>query len=121
MRFNRRKKRIEPYLRILDSRWDNQIYKNLHAAGYWLNPSNQFNTTEIAKRWQTISGLLDVIEKYSYGNPTLQSKLTSGMKLFRNAKSDFGKKSAINDREAMLPGKKTVLIFTLVVISFFLH
>ena len=41
------------------------------------------------KHRQTISGLLDVIEKYSYENPTLQSKLTSEMKLFRNAEGDL--------------------------------
>ena len=69
------------------------------------------------KHRQTISGLLDVIEKYSYENPTLQSKLTSEMKLFRNAECDFGRKSAINDREAMFSSKKTILI--LVYLSFF--
>ena len=88
-RSKRRKKRIEPYLRILNSWWDNQLYKNLHVASYWLNPSNQFNTTKMEKHRQTISGLLDVIEKYSYENPTLQSKLTSEMKLFRNAEGDL--------------------------------
>lgn len=38
--------------------------------------------------------LLDVIEKYAYGNPDLRSKLTSEMRLFRNAKGDFGRASA---------------------------
>jgi hypothetical protein len=72
----------------------------------------------MTKHRQTISGLLDVIKKYCYGNPTSQSKLTSKMKLFRNAEGDFGRISAINDREAMLPGKKKILIFTLVVFFF---
>ena len=54
-RFRRRKKRIEPYLRIVESRWDKQLYKNLHAAGYWLNPSNPSSVTKMAKHKQTIS------------------------------------------------------------------
>ncbi len=116
-RFKRRKKIIEPYLRILDSRQDNQLYKNIHAAGYWFNPCNQFNIIEMTKHKQTISGLLDVIKKYCYGNPTSQSKLTSKMKFFRNAEGDFGRISTIN--EVMLPGKKKILIFTLVFFFFF--
>jgi hypothetical protein len=70
------------------------------------------------KHRQTVSGLLDVIKKYSYENPTLESKLTSEMKLFRNAEGDFGRKSAINGREAMFSSKKTILILSLVVIFF---
>ncbi|XLR31743.1 hypothetical protein S83_059643, partial [Arachis hypogaea] len=33
-RFRRRKKIVEPYLKILDTRWDSQLKRNLHAAGY---------------------------------------------------------------------------------------
>ncbi|XP_058742685.1 uncharacterized protein LOC131615227 [Vicia villosa] len=32
-RFRRNKLKVEPYLKILDNRWDAQLYKNLHAAG----------------------------------------------------------------------------------------
>ncbi|KAL9660037.1 hypothetical protein QQ045_024847 [Rhodiola kirilowii] len=33
-RFRRNKKKVEPYLEILDKRWDLQLRKNLHSAGY---------------------------------------------------------------------------------------
>jgi hypothetical protein len=46
----------------------------------------------------TIFRLLDVVEKYSNGNATLLSKLTSEMKLLRNAEHDFGRVSVRNDR-----------------------
>ncbi|PNX59076.1 hypothetical protein L195_g051232, partial [Trifolium pratense] len=42
-RFKRNKMKVEPYLKILDNRWDAQLRKNLHAAGYWLNPSCRFS------------------------------------------------------------------------------
>ncbi|KAL9673763.1 hypothetical protein QQ045_030025 [Rhodiola kirilowii] len=45
-RFRRNKKKIEPYLEILDRHWDLQLRKNLHAAGYWLNLAIQFNNDE---------------------------------------------------------------------------
>ena len=91
-------------MKIIDSRWDRQLHKNLHADGYWLNLSNQYNTVEMEKHKQTISGLLDVIESYAYGNPTLRSKLTNEMKLFKNVEGDFGRVTAISDRHTMLPG-----------------
>ena len=89
---------------IIDSRWDNQLHKNVHATGFWLNPACQYNSTELGKHRYTTSGLLDVIEKYSYGNPDLMSHLTSKMKLVRKTEGDFGRFSAIRDRNAMLPG-----------------
>ncbi|XVE98465.1 hypothetical protein REPUB_Repub03eG0109000 [Reevesia pubescens] len=100
--FQKRKKRVEPYLTILDSQWDRQLHKNLHAASYWLNPKNQYNNTEMTKHKHTISGLLDVIEKYSHGNSNLRSQLTSKIKLFRTAQGDFGRRSAVSDRNSML-------------------
>nr|XP_025703529.1 uncharacterized protein LOC112805350 [Arachis hypogaea] len=62
-RFHKRKRVVEPYLKILDSRWDLQLKRNLHAAGYWLNPAFRFNSAEFDKHKDTISGLLDVIER----------------------------------------------------------
>jgi hypothetical protein len=56
----------------------------------------------------TISGLLDVIEKYA-NNVILLSKLTSEMKLFRNTKHDFSRVSARNDRTLLPQG---ILLFS---------
>ncbi|XP_057502292.1 uncharacterized protein LOC130786087 [Actinidia eriantha] len=77
--------------------------KNLHPASFWFNPSYQYNPFEMAKHRKTTSDLLDVIEKYAYGNPTLRSKLTKEIKLFRNAEQDFGRVSSVSDRNVMLP------------------
>lgn len=103
-RFARREKIVDPYLRIIDSRWDSQLHKNLHVAGFWLNPCYQYNSIELEKHRHMTSGLLDVIERYSHGNPDLMSNLTREMKLFRKAKGDFGRVSTIRDRDVMLPG-----------------
>ncbi|XP_073114865.1 uncharacterized protein [Elaeis guineensis] len=102
-RFRRRKIVVEPYLRIVDSRWDLQLHQNLHAAGFWLNPCFQYDSELMDKHPRSVSGLLDVIERYSFGNPTLQENLTNEMRLFRNAENDFGRSSAINDRSRLAP------------------
>ena len=31
-------------LEYMDARWDKHFDKNLHAAGFWFNPNNQYNT-----------------------------------------------------------------------------
>ncbi|XP_072076791.1 uncharacterized protein [Arachis hypogaea] len=102
-RFQRRKKIVEPYLKILDTRWDSQLKKNLHAAGYWLNPAFLFNANEFEKHKQTTSGLVDVIEKYAYGDLELNSKLTSEMRIYKNAEDDFGRQSALHERSTVMP------------------
>ncbi|CAA3006185.1 uncharacterized protein LOC111412634 [Olea europaea subsp. europaea] len=102
-RFQRRKNRVAPYLQIIQNRWDSQLRKNLHATEYWLNPSFQYNNPDMENHKQTISGLLDVIERYTYGQPNLRSKLTSEMRLFRQAHGDLGRLSAVADRHRMSP------------------
>ncbi|XLR14418.1 hypothetical protein S83_042356, partial [Arachis hypogaea] len=52
---------------------------------------------------QTTSGLLDVIEKYAFGDPELNSKLTSKMRIYKNAEDDFGKQSALRERSTVMP------------------
>ncbi|XLR10982.1 hypothetical protein S83_038920, partial [Arachis hypogaea] len=68
---------VDPYLRILD--------------------------TQFEKNKQMTSGLLDVIEKYVYGYPNLNSKLTSEMKIFKNVEQDFERYFAIHERSIIMP------------------
>ncbi|XP_057734119.1 uncharacterized protein LOC130949409 [Arachis stenosperma] len=104
-RFQRRKKIVEPYLKILDTHWDSQLQKNLHAIGYWLNSAFRFNADEFEKYKQTTSGLLDVIEKYAYGELELNSKLTSELRIYKNAEDDFRRQSALRERSTVMPNQ----------------
>jgi len=85
------------------------LYRKLYAAGFWLNPRFQYDVNLMDRYINTISGLLDDVEKYANGNAILLSKLTSEMKLFRNAEHDFGRVSAKNDRTFLPPG---ILLFS---------
>ncbi|XP_057425784.1 uncharacterized protein LOC130719161 [Lotus japonicus] len=98
-RFQRNKKKVEPYLKTIDNRWDSQLRKNIHATGYWLNPGCWFNRDEFEKHESTISGLLDDIDRYSSGDTELNDKLTSEKRLFKDAELDFGRQSVIRERK----------------------
>ncbi|XP_052305043.1 uncharacterized protein LOC112325050 [Populus trichocarpa] len=102
-RFQKRKARVKPFIDIINNRWDGQLYRNLYAAAFWLNSRFQYDANIMDKHMSTISGLLDVFEKYAHGNLPLQNKITSEIKLFRNAEHDFGRASAINNRTLMPP------------------
>jgi len=96
-RFQKIKARVKPFIDIINNRWDEQLYRNLYASTFWLNPQFQYDANIMDKHMSTISGLLDVLEKYAHRNLPLQSKITSEMKLFRNVEHDFGRASAINN------------------------
>ena len=64
-RFQRKKKFVRPFLEYIDAWWDKHFDKNLHAAGFWFNPNNQYNDELREKYNFTTSGVLDVIEKYA--------------------------------------------------------
>ncbi|XLR24038.1 hypothetical protein S83_051938, partial [Arachis hypogaea] len=86
-------------LRIVDSE-DRASTGFLYQAIYkvreeMLNPAFRFNAGEFEKHKQTTSGLLNVIKRYAYGDADLNYKLTSEIRIFKNAKQDFGRQSAI--------------------------
>jgi hypothetical protein len=104
-----RKELVRPYLEYIDARWDKHFDKNLHAAGFWLNPNNQYNEESRDKYNFTTSGVLDVIEKYAGRDVALRSSLTREMRIFRLGEGDFGRSTAKNDRQHMPAGNALVL------------
>ena len=103
-RFQKKRARVQPFMDIINNRWDGQLYRNLYAATFWLNPRFQYDANIMDKHISTISGLLSVLEKHAHGNLPLQSKITIEMKLFRNVEHDFGRASTINNHTFMPPG-----------------
>ncbi|XP_058746999.1 uncharacterized protein LOC131619985 [Vicia villosa] len=76
-RFRRNKLKVEPYLKILDNRWDAQLRKNLHAAGYWLNPFCKFDP------------------EYEKTSPPPKA-------FWMSLKSSFGRTTAVENRDEVL-------------------
>jgi len=74
---------VEPYLEVLDRRWDSQLCKDLHVAGYWLNSACRFNAEEFKKHRNTQSSILKLIDSYTLGDLELQDKLNEGMRIYK--------------------------------------
>ncbi|XP_023909492.1 uncharacterized protein LOC112021156 [Quercus suber] len=75
-KFKDKKRLWEPYVNIIKDHWDNQFYRNIHAAAYWLNPAFQYDSSTLNKRLETQSVMTDVIEsKISAGRLKLVEKL----------------------------------------------
>lgn len=109
-RFQRKKKAIQQNIvNAIEARWDKHINKNLHVAGFWFNPINQYDEELMSKYHTTTFGVLDCIERYATKDPALSKALTTRMRIFRNAEGDFGRVTTINDRYTMLPGPKSAL------------
>jgi hypothetical protein len=65
-RFQKRKPRVKPFININNNRWDEKFYRSLYTAVFWLNPRFQYDANIMDKHMSTISGLLDVLEKYAH-------------------------------------------------------
>ncbi|KAH1189813.1 hypothetical protein GmHk_20G057514 [Glycine max] len=99
--FKRNKRKVEPYLEVLDRRWDSQLQKNLHVAGYWLNPTCRFNVEEFEKHRNTQSDILELIDRYTHEDLELQDKLNEGMRIYKNSEGDFARRVAIHERNTI--------------------
>ncbi|KAL5190453.1 hypothetical protein HKD37_04G009890 [Glycine soja] len=96
-RFRRNKRKMEPYLEVLDRHWDSQLHKDLYATGYWLNPACRFNAKEFEKHRNTQSGILELIDRYTHGDLELPDKLNEGMRIYKNSGGDFARRAAIRE------------------------
>lgn len=49
--------------------WDRQLNKNLFTIGFWLNLAFEYRTNNVRTQ-QTMSNMINVIDKYVVGNPS---------------------------------------------------
>ncbi|KAK4594044.1 hypothetical protein RGQ29_017929 [Quercus rubra] len=98
--FKDKKRLWEPYVNIIKDRWDNQFYRDIHAAAYWLNPAFQYDSSTLNKRLETQSAMTDVIEsKVSVG----RLKLVEELRLFREREQTFGTQLAQESAKTSQP------------------
>ncbi|WJX12624.1 hypothetical protein P8452_03100 [Trifolium repens] len=57
--YNNKKKSYKPIWDIIDKRWDKQLHRPLHAAGYFLNPKLTKKKVERRRRELTIDDFQD--------------------------------------------------------------
>eukprot|EP00253_Pinus_taeda_P007879 PITA_07879 len=94
-----------PIWTIVDERWNNQLHRPIHAAGYFLNPRYHYKAMETgALRGEVRDGLIDYIDRMI---PLVSDQLEIHRQVttFSNASGTFGKNLAKFTREVDEPAQ----------------
>eukprot|EP00253_Pinus_taeda_P007989 PITA_07989 len=94
-----------PIWEIIDERWNNQLHRPIHAAGYFLNPHYHYKAKESGVlRGEVRDGLIDCIDRMislEFDQLEIHRQVTT----FSNASGTFGKNLAKIAREADEPAQ----------------
>eukprot|EP00253_Pinus_taeda_P012563 PITA_12563 len=94
-----------PIWAIIDERWNNQLHRPIHAAGYFLNPQYHYKAKESgALRGEVRDGLIDCID-CMIPLESDQREIHRHVTTFNNASGTFGKNLAKIAREADEPAQ----------------
>ncbi|GKU96674.1 hypothetical protein SLEP1_g9886 [Rubroshorea leprosula] len=99
--FNNRLSQYMPYIKVIDARWDKQLYSPLHSAGCFLNPGIYFRLgfnkqTAITRGlFNTLTTLIPDEEK--------QDLISSQLEEYKKATGTFRMSLAIRQREKLNP------------------
>ena len=61
--FNEKKEKYSEVFKIIDDRWESQLHRPLHAAGYYLNPEFFYSHTDISQEEEVMSGLYKALQR----------------------------------------------------------
>ncbi|XP_052187694.1 uncharacterized protein LOC127798276 [Diospyros lotus] len=100
--FNGDEKKYAPIFQIIDNRWDVQLHRPLHAAGWYLNPEYFYKAEHIDP--EIMNGLYECIRKL---NPDIkvQDQIDAELSMYNNADGFFGNYMAIRKRAEKSPAE----------------
>ncbi|KAL6559734.1 hypothetical protein OROGR_004851 [Orobanche gracilis] len=87
---------------IIDNRWDCQLHRPLHAAGYYLNPAYYYKNGEVEKDAEVKEGLFSCIKRLSRGEKE-EVEIHNELVLYTKALKLFGISMAIKMRDTYAP------------------
>ena len=91
---------------IIDNRWNNQLHRPIHAAGYFLNPRYHYkNRLGDQHDGEVRAGLIDCLERM-VPNHVDQLEIHRQLTIFNMASGTFGKNLAKRARDVDQPGKQ---------------
>ncbi|XP_019077642.1 uncharacterized protein LOC109123148 [Vitis vinifera] len=100
--FNGNEEKYKEIFNIIDKRWEIQLHRPLHAAGYFLNPEIFYDKPEIEHDVEIMSDLYKCILRLTR-DPTKQEKVVAEVSLFTNAQGLFGNELAVRTRKTRAP------------------
>ncbi|KAJ9561078.1 hypothetical protein OSB04_006238 [Centaurea solstitialis] len=95
--------RYQPILDIIEQRWENQLRKPLHLAGYFLNPRTQYSPSYDCHSGFIKDGLYTCLQRMCGNDSTLAKTIDCQFDEFRNARGLFGLEVAKLIRDAKSP------------------
>ncbi|RVW12257.1 hypothetical protein CK203_114247 [Vitis vinifera] len=102
--FNGNEEKYKEIFNIIDKRWEIQLHRPLHAAGYFLNPEFFYDKPEIEHDAEIMSDLYKCILRLTR-DPAKQEKVVAEVSLFTNAQGLFGNELAIRTRKTRAPAE----------------
>lgn len=101
--FNGKEEKYKDVFDIIDQRWEIQLNRPLHAAGYYFNPEYFYSNPRIQEDFDVISGLHSSISRL-VGSFEIQDKIMEELTLYRRAIGLFGQPIALRQRNTSSPG-----------------
>lgn len=105
--------RYEEIWKIIDERWEAQLHRPLHGAGFYLNPKYQYDPKYVHTSdnvdadedvmYEARKGLFDCIERM-VPNKKDRAKISKQLDIFTTAIGEFGRAMAIESRKTKQPG-----------------
>ncbi|RVW62502.1 hypothetical protein CK203_064010 [Vitis vinifera] len=102
--FNGNEEKYKEIFNIIDKRWEIQLHRPLHAAGYFLNPEFFYDKPEIEHDVEIMSDLYKCILRLTR-DPAKQEKVVAEVSLFTNAQGLFGNELAIRTKKTRAPAE----------------
>ncbi|XP_042401120.1 uncharacterized protein LOC121991168 [Zingiber officinale] len=92
--FNNNEEKYRNIFEFIDKRWNIQLHRPLHAAGYFLNPECFYSNPDIENDTEVMEGLYKCISRLVRGED-LQDKITNQLEKYKKAEGLFGLPMAI--------------------------
>ncbi|KAA0053509.1 uncharacterized protein E6C27_scaffold190G00660 [Cucumis melo var. makuwa] len=100
--FNNNEVKYKDIFTIIDRRWELQLHRPLHAAGYYLNPSFYYSNPSIQEDDEIVNGLYLCITKM-VASLDIQDKILAELSKYKRAEAFFGQPLAIRQRDKISP------------------
>ncbi|XP_050945491.1 uncharacterized protein LOC127150844 [Cucumis melo] len=100
--FNNNEEKYKDIFTIIDRRWELQLHRPLHAAGYYLNPSFYYLNPSIQEDDEIVNGLYSCITKM-VASLDIQDKILAELSKYKRAEALFGQPLAIRQRDKISP------------------
>ncbi|XP_058002223.1 uncharacterized protein LOC110636882 [Hevea brasiliensis] len=100
--FDENEEKYRTIFEIIDKRWESQLHRPLHIAGYYLNPEFFYSNEKINEDVEVVTGLYQVIARLIPSKEE-QDKIMAQLPFYQNAKGIFGMDMATRNRKKVSP------------------